>query len=66
MVGEAMYGDRWQTPLAQDLGVTPRTVRNWCAERRACPADMATRLLPLVENRVNALRVVAGALKGKR
>ena len=65
MVGEAMYGERWQTPLAQDLGVTPRTVRHWCAERHACPADMAARLLPLVEKRVDALRTVADALRGK-
>lgn len=27
--GEALYGERWQSPLARDLGVADRTVRRW-------------------------------------
>ena len=30
-VGEALYGERWQTPLARDLDVADRTVRRWAA-----------------------------------
>lgn len=30
-VGEAMYGRAWQTPLANDLSVSDRTVRRWVA-----------------------------------
>ena len=64
MAGEALYGERWQSPLARDLGVTSRAVRHWCSERHACPSDIADRLLPLLRNRAEALRVVTDALRG--
>ena len=35
--GRLLYGDRWQTPLAQALGVNPRTVRGWFSGRRPPP-----------------------------
>jgi len=63
MAGEALYGARWQTPIAHDLGVTPRSVRHWCARKHDCPDDIAARLLPLVMKRGEALRRVAEALK---
>ena len=28
-IGEALYGDRWQTQLARALGISSRTVRRW-------------------------------------
>ena len=28
-IGEALYGPRWQTQLAIDVGVSDRTVRRW-------------------------------------
>lgn len=28
---EAIYGRRWQSAFARDLGVNPRTVRRWAA-----------------------------------
>ena len=28
-IGELLYGDRWRTGLALDLGVNPREVRRW-------------------------------------
>ena len=30
-LGELLYGDRWTTALALDLGVNPREVRRWKA-----------------------------------
>lgn len=63
MTGEALYGDRWQTPIARDLGVTSRTVRHWCAAKHECPSDITVRLLPLVEQRGEVLRHVLSALK---
>jgi len=27
--GQALYGERWQTPLASDLRTSARTVRRW-------------------------------------
>ncbi len=29
--GEALYGARWQRPLARDLAVSERTMRYWAA-----------------------------------
>lgn len=29
--GEALYGERWQSPLARDLAVAVRTVQRWAA-----------------------------------
>lgn len=49
-VGETLYGARWQAPLARDLGVTDRTVRNW-AGGHGCPSDVRTRLLPILRRR---------------
>jgi hypothetical protein len=49
-VGEMLYGARWQAPLARDLGVTDRTVRNW-AGGHGCPTDVGTRLLPILRRR---------------
>ena len=31
--GELLYGDRWQTALADALAVNPRTVRAWYSGR---------------------------------
>jgi helix-turn-helix protein len=28
-IGEALFGTRWQTALADALGVTTRTIRRW-------------------------------------
>jgi transposase-like protein len=28
-VGCALYGDRWQSDIARDLGVSDRTIRRW-------------------------------------
>lgn len=63
MAGEALYGARWQSPIARDLGVTPRSVRHWCAKKHDCPVDIAERLLPLIVKRSEALARVAEALR---
>lgn len=49
--GEALYGDRWQSPLSRDLGVTDRTMRNWMSGRHEAPADLFDRLLGLLKSR---------------
>jgi hypothetical protein len=33
----ALYGDRWQTPLARRIRVEVRTVRKWKAGDRSIP-----------------------------
>ena len=55
IVGEALYGDRWQTALAADLGVADRTMRR-------CIADAKP---PYVEDRRHK-RLLCGGYTGFR
>lgn len=48
---EALYGDRWQSPLPRDLGVTDRTMPNWTSGRQEAPGDLFDRLLGLLKSR---------------
>ena len=58
--GEALYGARWQTALAEDLGVSLRTVQRWAAGSHALPADVPERLRALLEARgVRIARLLA-------
>lgn len=36
-IGNALYGPRWQSELARDLGVSDRTVRRWSAGEHQVP-----------------------------
>lgn len=49
--GQALYGERWQSPLARDLGTTYRTIRYWVDGRYAPPADLMERLADLLRRR---------------
>lgn len=35
-IGEALFGSRWQTDLAAEIGVSDRTMRRWAG----CPDNM--------------------------
>lgn len=48
LVGEALYGERWQAPIAGDLGVSDRAVRYWISTANPCPEDLGLRLLAIV------------------
>lgn len=56
--GRALYGGRWQSPLARDLGTTYRTIRNWVDERHPTPADLVQRLRTLLIDRSNEIEAV--------
>lgn len=55
-VGELLYGERWQTPLARWLGETrgkrlsPATIHRWSSERRSIPAWVGDALAAILEN----------------
>jgi len=53
--GEALYGSRWQSPLARDLDVSDRTMRRWTAGVDDMPTGVALDLLRLVLERAQAL-----------
>jgi hypothetical protein len=36
-IGEVLYGPRWQTDLAREMGISDRTMRRWAANRAAVP-----------------------------
>lgn len=55
MVGEALYGERWQAPIAADLGVSDRAVRYWISAANQCPEDIGTRLLAIVARKKHGL-----------
>ncbi|RZI60330.1 MAG: hypothetical protein EOP94_01690 [Zymomonas sp.] len=48
LVGEALYGERWQAPIAADLGVSDRAVRYWISAANPCPDDLGARLLAII------------------
>ncbi len=49
--GEALYGPRWQSELARELGVADRTVRRWAAGAHPMPDDIAAELVALCSER---------------
>ena len=50
-VGLALYGYRWQSSLARDLGVLPRTVRKWAAGDKPVPPNQWRYIAALLEQR---------------
>lgn len=64
-IGEAMHGPEWQTPLARDLGISPRAMRYYAAGERAFPSKHLPKLRALVSaslvearERVRVLRMI--------
>ncbi|HJU20122.1 MAG TPA: helix-turn-helix transcriptional regulator [Stellaceae bacterium] len=60
--GEALYGPRWQSPLAVDLGVSDRTVRMWLSGRMRPRPEILIALADLVVRRQAQLGTVAERL----
>lgn len=59
MAGRALYGNRWQTNLAMDLGVHPRTVRGWAAGDRPIPPGQWRYITALLQQRARDCREIA-------
>lgn len=57
--GEALYGERWQSELARDLGVSDRTVRRWVAGATPVPSGVFVDLLRMVTERQVTLDALA-------
>lgn len=55
--GEALFGPRWQSNLARELGVYDRTMRRWAAGD-GIPDDLPARLAPVVQAHLIALSKV--------
>jgi transposase-like protein len=61
--GESLYGSRWQSELARDLGVADRTVRRWVAGTSEVPAGLYVDLLRLTQERAAVLDALAPRLR---
>jgi hypothetical protein len=63
--GAALYGERWQAPLARDLGVALRTVQRWTAGDNPIPPGVWLDLCELLTARAHdiaeLLRILADA-----
>lgn len=54
-VGEALHGERWQSPLARDLGVAVRTVQRWAAGDSPIPPGLWSDLCRVLVGRAGAI-----------
>lgn len=61
-VGEALYGEQWQTELARALDVNNRTVRRWVAGTWEPRPQHTGKLYRLVCQRRDALQAIVPAL----
>ena len=56
--GEALYGPRFATDLARDLGVSDRTMRRWLAGDTNPPEGILADLKRLARERIEALKSI--------
>lgn len=61
--GEALYGPRWQTDLARDLGVSDRTIRRWVAGADEPPSGVYLDLLRITQERAMLLDSIEERLR---
>ena len=64
-VGEALYGPRFQSEVARDLGVSFRSINRWLA-LDAMPDDVPDRLRPVVRSRLAGLEAARRLLWSDR
>lgn len=60
--GEALFGPRFRTDLAEALGVSERTMRRWLAGDTEPPASLVADLEAIARDRIKTLD---GLLKAK-
>jgi len=61
-VGNALYGQQWQSALARDLGVSDRTMRRWVAGDTEPPTGVRDDLIRLAHVRLADLKSVIDEL----
>jgi DNA-binding transcriptional regulator YiaG len=62
-VGEALFGERWQSALAEALSVNDRTVRRWVAGDIAPPTGIAESLLRIARSRSGEINKAVALLE---
>lgn len=61
--GQALYGERWQTDLANALDIDNRRVRQWLSDERPIPDWLTGELIILLEKNSQQTAMLAGQLK---
>ena len=61
-VGLALYGHRWQSSLARDLGVLPRTVRKWSSGEKPVPPRQWRYIAALLDQRSRDCKELSRAI----
>lgn len=64
-VGQALYGQQWQSALARDLAISDRTMRRWAAGAQDVPSGLHIDLLRLCVERAAALELLAERLRSE-
>lgn len=62
IVGEALYGAQWQSPLARDLGVAIRTMQRWANAEFEIPPGVWGELATICGTRAQNLDRLAAKL----
>jgi hypothetical protein len=63
-IGEALYGERWQSDLARDLAVHPRTMRYLMSGGWTIQDWVLARCKTLIGERLDGLQGLAEELEG--
>lgn len=58
--GRALYGERWLTPLANDLGIADRTMRRWLTGELPIPVGVENELRNILMERMELIAGVLG------
>lgn len=61
-IGAALYGQRWQSELARELGVSDRTVRRWVSGAFPIPPNVSVELHLILTRRSAACHELAREL----
>jgi hypothetical protein len=63
IAGRALYGERWQSALARELGTADRTVRRWVSGEDEPKPGVYRDLIKVVEHRLSDLLEAKAALQ---
>lgn len=61
--GKALYGERWQSPIARDLATTDRTVRNWLGRVHPVPPHIRSKIELLLVERGQIIQTVLTTIR---
>lgn len=64
VIGEALYGERWQSDIARDLNVDSRRVRQWLASERPIPAGIWVELAAKLRQRKQTIAGLLSSFEG--